>query len=70
MPFNLGLPELILIAFLAVLFFGRDKLSDLAGDMGKSIKTFKKELQEVKDDLTIEQVTTEPSVSKTKRSRK
>jgi sec-independent protein translocase protein TatA len=44
MPFNVGLPELLLISFLAILFFGRDKLTGLAKDMGSSIRTFKSEL--------------------------
>jgi TatA/E family protein of Tat protein translocase len=49
MPFNIGLPEMILIAFLALVFFGRNKVTALASDLGKSIKTFKQELADVED---------------------
>lgn len=38
---NIGLPELALIAFLAMLFFGKDKLPDLAKGIGGSIKEFR-----------------------------
>ena len=38
---NVGLPELCLIAFLAMLFFGKDKLPDLAKGLGGSIKEFR-----------------------------
>jgi sec-independent protein translocase protein TatA len=55
MPFGIGLPELLLIAFLALVFFGRNKVTALASDLGKSIKTFKQELadvEEVKSEIT------------------
>lgn len=51
MPFNLGLPELVIIAFLAILFFGRDKLSDLARGTADAVKEFRtafKDEEEVK----------------------
>ncbi len=56
--FNLGLPEMILIAFVAILFFGRDKLSELARDTARSIKTFKQELKDVKKEVSLEEVST------------
>ncbi len=40
--FGLGTPELILIAFLLLLFFGREKLPELAKSMGKSFRELKK----------------------------
>ena len=46
--FGLGTPELILIAFVLLLFFGKNKLPGLARSIGQSIK----ELRDgVKEDL-------------------
>ena len=39
--FNLGPVELSIIAFLALVFFGRDKLPGFARDLGSSMKEFK-----------------------------
>jgi sec-independent protein translocase protein TatA len=39
--FGLGTPELILIVFLLLLFFGKDKLPDLARSIGKSFRELK-----------------------------
>jgi sec-independent protein translocase protein TatA len=36
--FGLGTPELILIAFLLLLFFGKDKLPGLARGIGEAIR--------------------------------
>jgi len=38
---NIGTTELIIIAFLAILFFGKDKLPEFAKSMGESLKVFK-----------------------------
>jgi TatA/E family protein of Tat protein translocase len=62
MPFGIGLPELLIITFLAVLFFGTDKLTSLAKDAGKSIKAFKSELTEAED--AIEAVKAKPTKSR------
>lgn len=40
--FGLGAPELILILFLLLLFFGKDKLPGLAKSVGESFKELKK----------------------------
>ena len=45
-PFNLGPLELSIIAFLALIFFGRDKLPTFARDLGSSMKEFKSALSE------------------------
>ena len=39
--FGLGAPELLLIIFLLLLFFGKDKLPDLAKSIGKSFRELK-----------------------------
>ncbi len=36
--FGLGLPELLLILFVILLFFGKDKLPELAHSLGRSVK--------------------------------
>ena len=44
---------LILAAIALVLFGGRGKVSDLMGDFGKGINSFKKGLAESKDDPKV-----------------
>jgi sec-independent protein translocase protein TatA len=44
--FNLGWPEILLIAVIVVLLFGRGKISGVMGDFAKGIKSFKKGLAE------------------------
>ena len=39
--FGLGAPELLLILFVLLLFFGKDKLPDLARSIGRSVKELK-----------------------------
>ena len=39
--FGLGAPELLLIVFLLLLFFGKDKLPDLAKSIGRSFRELK-----------------------------
>ena len=39
--FGLGAPELLLIIFLLLLFFGKDKLPDLAKSIGRSFRELK-----------------------------
>jgi len=39
--FGLGAPELLLIVFVLLLFFGKDKLPDLARSIGRSMNELK-----------------------------
>ena len=48
-----GMPELIVIGMIALLFFGR-KLPDVARSVGKSIVEFKKGLRDIKDDDNLD----------------
>ncbi len=52
--FGLGLPELIIIALLVLLFFGKDRLPGLFRAVGSSIK-------ELKDGLTTDNITATPT---------
>lgn len=52
---SLGTTEIVLIVLVIVLLFGGKKLPDLAKGIGKGIREFKKEVNEVKEkvgDLT------------------
>lgn len=39
--FGLGFPELLLILFVLLLFFGKDKLPELAQSLGRSFRELK-----------------------------
>ncbi len=39
--FGLGTPELLLIVFLLLMFFGKDRLPDMARSIGKSFRELK-----------------------------
>ncbi len=44
--FGLGMPEMIVILVIALLIFGPKKLPDLGSSIGKSIRGFKKSMEE------------------------
>jgi len=43
---GLGMPELIIILVIALIFFGPGKLPELGSSIGKAIRGFKKAMQE------------------------
>lgn len=51
---DIGFGELLVIFLVALLFFGAKRLPDLAGSLGKSVREFKKGMQDMKDDVTKE----------------
>ena len=57
--FGLGGGELLLLAFIALIFIGPKKLPELAKGLGKGIREF----QKAKDDLVQEVVEERPKVS-------
>lgn len=44
--FGLGMPELIVIFCIILIFFGGNRVVDIARGLGKSIKEFKKAISE------------------------
>ena len=47
---SLGLPEMIMIGAIALLFFGPKKLPELGSGLGKAIRDFKKAMNETTSD--------------------
>ena len=52
--FGLGLPELLLILVIGLVFFGPGKLPDGGKASGKSMREFKTALNDVKPEITEE----------------
>jgi len=50
--FGFGMPEMIIVLIILVVFFGAGKLPELGGAMGKSIQNFKKAVNG-KEDIEI-----------------
>ena len=46
--------QILVIAILALLLFGRGRISDLMGDVAKGIKSFRKGLSEDEDKAILE----------------
>ena len=55
---GLSLPHLIVLALVVLVLFGRGRVSDLMGDFGKGIKSFKEGMA---DETTNRPVTPPPS---------
>jgi len=47
-PLNLGFPEILVIAAVAVLLFGGKKIGDLGKGLGEGIRNFKEAMKEDK----------------------
>jgi sec-independent protein translocase protein TatB len=52
--FGVGLPELVVIAFIAVLVFGPDRLPDLARQAGRMARTMRSFAHAARDELRAE----------------
>ncbi len=50
--FGIGVPELIVILVIVLIIFGADKLPEIGGVIGKSIKNFKKSVRESDENET------------------
>lgn len=51
---GLGVPELILIFFIVLLFFGARRLPEIGGSLGKGIREFKDSLSGLEEDVNRE----------------
>ncbi len=49
--FNIGMPEIILIVIVVLLLFGGRKIPELMQGLGKGVRSFKKGLNEVEDEI-------------------
>jgi len=58
---QIGIWQIVIIAVVVVLLFGRGKISDLMGDVAKGINSFKKGLKEEESEVagSIEEKTSE-----------
>jgi sec-independent protein translocase protein TatA len=54
MPIRFGVPELLIILVIIILLFGVGRISKVAGELGKGIKSFKDGLQGEKKEEPIE----------------
>ena len=52
--FGIGMPELILIAVVALIVLGPKRLPDLAKSMGRAIREFKKATSEIRETLQVD----------------
>lgn len=48
---NLGIPELLIILLLILVFFGAKKIPEMAQGLGKGIREFKKATREIENDV-------------------
>ncbi len=48
---QIGIWQIVIVAVVVVLLFGRGKISDLMGDVAKGITSFKKGLNETEEDV-------------------
>ena len=52
--FGLGMPELVAILVIAVIFFGCGKLPEVMGSLGKGVREFTRSVQEHPSDKEID----------------
>ena len=51
LPFNLGIPEVIVILGIALVIFGPKKLPELGRNLGKGLRNFKDSLSQAADEM-------------------
>ena len=68
--FDIGVPELLLILVIGLIFFGPGKLPELGRAIGKSINEFKKETNKEKDITDENKSFTETTIIDVKEEKK
>jgi sec-independent protein translocase protein TatA len=58
---GIGWPQLIIIALIVLVLFGRGRISEMMGDFGKGISSFKKGMSEAEEPVTKARI--EPPVA-------
>ena len=53
---NIGLPGILLIAVVVLVLFGRGKIANLMGEVGKGITAFKKGVKDGSEELETQKV--------------
>lgn len=51
LPFNLGIPEVLVILGVAIIIFGPKKLPELGKNLGKGLRNFKESLNDAASEL-------------------
>ncbi len=52
MPFDLGVPELLIVLVIVLLLFGPGRIGKIAGEIGKGIRNFREGLGGKEDEAT------------------
>lgn len=63
---NIGMPELLLIFVIILVFFGAKKIPELAQGLGKGIREFRKAARDIQDEIEDEGKKIEEKGSSTK----
>ncbi|MBF8295961.1 MAG: hypothetical protein HW389_2506 [Bacteroidetes bacterium] len=66
---SLGAPEIILILFVVLIFFGAKKIPELAKGLGTGMREFRKAAREIQDDIEkdVKQIDTKKSEEEPKK---